>query len=188
VKRFADLTEQEILALAISNEEEDSRNLIAARRGIAREFLASAEVFDEMAEEEVRHRTMLFDLYRSKFGDYLPLIRRQDSASRRIPWKAGATEAASPTRTYSTCLWWQTRLQQRRPAWHRASISPARPGCTYCSTICAARFLLLGACARGENFLLSLWARLSCRDLGFGKARPGSGAPRRRASSPRRGD
>jgi rubrerythrin len=41
-------------------------------------FLASAEVFDEMAEEEVRHRTMLFDLYRSKFGDYLPLIRRQD--------------------------------------------------------------------------------------------------------------
>ena len=39
---------------------------------------ASAKVFDEMADEEVRHRTMLFDLYRSKFGDYLPLIRRQD--------------------------------------------------------------------------------------------------------------
>jgi rubrerythrin len=31
-----------------------------------------------MADEEVRHRTMLFDLYRSKFGDYLPLIRRHD--------------------------------------------------------------------------------------------------------------
>jgi rubrerythrin len=42
------------------------------------QYAASAKVFDEMADEEVRHRTMLFDLYRSKFGDYLPLIRRHD--------------------------------------------------------------------------------------------------------------
>jgi rubrerythrin len=41
-------------------------------------YAASAKVFDEMADEEVRHRTMLFELYRSKFGEYLPLIRRQD--------------------------------------------------------------------------------------------------------------
>src|SRR5262249_15491881 len=41
-------------------------------------YPSSAKVFDEMAEEEVRHRTMLFDLYRTKFGEYLPLIRRQD--------------------------------------------------------------------------------------------------------------
>jgi erythrin-vacuolar iron transport family protein len=78
VKRFADLTEQEILALAISNEEEDSRIYRGFAEGLREKFFASAEVFDEMAEEEVRHRTMLFDLYRSKFGDYLPLIRRQD--------------------------------------------------------------------------------------------------------------
>ena len=78
MKRFADLTEQEILALAISNEEEDSRIYRGFAEGLREKFLASAEVFDEMAEEEVRHRTMLFDLYRSKFGDYLPLIRRQD--------------------------------------------------------------------------------------------------------------
>jgi len=78
VKRFADLTEQEILALAISNEEEDSRIYRGFAEGLREKFLASAGVFDEMAEEEVRHRTMLFDLYRSKFGDYLPLIRRQD--------------------------------------------------------------------------------------------------------------
>ena len=39
---------------------------------------ASAKVFDEMADEEVTHRTRLFDLYRQKFGEYLPLIRRQD--------------------------------------------------------------------------------------------------------------
>ena len=78
MKRFADLTEQEILALAISNEEEDSRIYRGFAEGLRKAFPASAKVFDEMAEEEVRHRTMLFDLYRTKFGDYLPLIRRQD--------------------------------------------------------------------------------------------------------------
>jgi len=78
VKRFADLTEQEILALAITNEEEDSRIYRGFAEGLREKFSASAKVFDEMAEEEVRHRTMLFDLYRSKFGEYLPLIRRQD--------------------------------------------------------------------------------------------------------------
>jgi rubrerythrin len=78
VKRFAELTEQEILALAISNEEEDSRIYRGFAEGLRAQYGASAKVFDEMADEEVNHRTMLFDLYRSKFGDYLPLIRRQD--------------------------------------------------------------------------------------------------------------
>jgi len=78
VKRFSDLTEQEILALAISNEEEDSRIYRGFAEGLREQYAASAKVFNEMADEEVRHRTMLFDLYRSKFGDYLPLIRRHD--------------------------------------------------------------------------------------------------------------
>ena len=78
MKRFADLSEQEILALAISNEDEDSRIYRGFAEGLREPFPASAKVFDEMADEEVRHRTMLFDLYRSKFGEYLPLIRRQD--------------------------------------------------------------------------------------------------------------
>ncbi|MGB9041803.1 MAG: iron exporter MbfA [Pseudolabrys sp.] len=78
MKRFADLTEQEVLALAITNEEEDSRIYRGFAEGLRAQFPSSAEVFDEMAEEEVHHRTMLFDLYRKKFGDYLPLIRRQD--------------------------------------------------------------------------------------------------------------
>jgi rubrerythrin len=78
VKRFAELSEQEILALAISNEDEDSRIYRGFSEGLREAFPASAKVFDEMAEEEVRHRTMLYDMYRSKFGDYLPLIRRQD--------------------------------------------------------------------------------------------------------------
>jgi rubrerythrin len=78
VKRFADLTEQEILALAISNEEEDSRIYRSFAEGLRKDYAASASMFDEMADEEVRHRTMLFDLYREKFGEFLPLIRRQD--------------------------------------------------------------------------------------------------------------
>src|SRR5437016_4060378 len=78
VKRFSDLSEQEILALAISSEEEDSRIYHGFAEGLREQYPASAKVFVEMADEEVRHRSMLFDLYRSKFGDYLPLIRRQD--------------------------------------------------------------------------------------------------------------
>jgi rubrerythrin len=78
VKRFAELTEQEILALAITNEEEDSRIYRGFAEGLREQYPASAKVFEEMADEEVRHRTMLFDLYRGKFGEYLPLIRRHD--------------------------------------------------------------------------------------------------------------
>jgi rubrerythrin len=78
VKRFADLSEQEVLALAITNEEEDSRIYRGFAEGLREAYPASAKVFEEMADEEVRHRSMLFDLYRSKFGEYLPLIRRQD--------------------------------------------------------------------------------------------------------------
>src|SRR6266550_4628238 len=78
VKRFADLSEQEVLALAITNEEEDSRIYRSFAEGLRGNYAASAKMFDEMAEEEVRHRTMLYDLYRKKFGEYLPLVRRQD--------------------------------------------------------------------------------------------------------------
>src|SRR6266478_4120899 len=73
MKRFADLSEQEILALAISSEEEDSKIYRGFAEGLREQYPASAKVFDEMADEEVRHRTMLFDLYRAKFGDYKPL-------------------------------------------------------------------------------------------------------------------
>lgn len=78
VKRFSDLTEQEVLALAITSEEEDSRIYRGFAEGLREQFPSSAKIFDEMADEEIEHRTMLYDLYRQKFGDYLPLIRRQD--------------------------------------------------------------------------------------------------------------
>jgi erythrin-vacuolar iron transport family protein len=78
VKRFAELSEQEILALAISSEDEDSRIYRGFAQGLREQFPSSAKVFDEMADEEIRHRTMLIDMHREKFGEYLPLIRRQD--------------------------------------------------------------------------------------------------------------
>ena len=83
MKRFADLAEQDILALAISNEEEDDRIYRAFAQGLRERYPASAKVFDEMADEEVRHRSMLFDLVRkqhslNRFGDHRKY--QQDSA------------------------------------------------------------------------------------------------------------
>ena len=78
MKRFADLSEQEILALAITNEEEDSRIYRGFADGLREQYPSSAQMFEEMAQEEVKHRGMLFDLYRTKFGEFLPLVRRQD--------------------------------------------------------------------------------------------------------------
>src|SRR5262250_195454 len=78
MKRFADLSEQEVLALAITNEEEDSRIYRGFADGLRAQYPSSAKMFEEMAHEEVKHRGMLYDLYRQKFGEYLPLIRRQD--------------------------------------------------------------------------------------------------------------
>src|ERR1044072_3932333 len=78
VKRFAQLSEQEVLALSITNEEEDSRIYRSFAERLRPNYEASAKMFDAMADEEVHHRTMLYDLYRTKFGEYLPLVRRQD--------------------------------------------------------------------------------------------------------------
>jgi rubrerythrin len=78
MKRFADLSEQEILALAISSEEDDNRIYRDFAEGLRAHYPASAEVFDGMAAEEAQHRHRLFELYRQKFGEHLPLVRRQD--------------------------------------------------------------------------------------------------------------
>jgi len=78
MKRFADLTEREVLALAISNEEEDCRIYQNFADGLREQSPDSARVFEEMAAEEVHHRGMLYDLYRARFGEFLPLVRRHD--------------------------------------------------------------------------------------------------------------
>src|ERR1700758_5582388 len=78
MKRFADLTEQEVLALAISNEDEDNRIYRSFADGLRAAYPETAAMNVRMAEEEIGHHDMLLDLFRKKFGDFLPLIRRQD--------------------------------------------------------------------------------------------------------------
>ena len=77
-KNFKDLTEREILALAIQLEEEDSRVYADFAEGLRENYPATAKIFDEMQAEESRHRQRLIDMHRQRFGDHIPLIRRQD--------------------------------------------------------------------------------------------------------------
>ena len=74
---FDSLSEQEILALAISSEEDDVRIYRAYADGLRAGFPQSAKVFDDMADEEDRHRTALIGLHRARFGETIPLIRRE---------------------------------------------------------------------------------------------------------------
>lgn len=78
MKNFEDLTEREVLALAISLEEEDERVYADFEDGLRQDFPASAAVFDGMRVQESGHRRRLIELYRQKFGEHIPLIRRQD--------------------------------------------------------------------------------------------------------------
>jgi erythrin-vacuolar iron transport family protein len=78
MKSFVELTEREILALAISSEEEDGRIYADFGEGLGEDYPDTARVFSDMAAEESKHRRRLIDLYVSKFGSHIPLVRRQD--------------------------------------------------------------------------------------------------------------
>ena len=78
MRNFDELSEREVLALAIGAEEEDGRIYMDFAEGLRGDYPASAKVFIEMAAEEGEHRRRLIDLYREKFGEHIPLVRRQD--------------------------------------------------------------------------------------------------------------
>jgi len=78
MRSFDSLTENEILALAISLEEEDERIYADYAEGLRHTFPATAQMFDAMREEESTHRRRLIELYQAKFGEHIPLIRRND--------------------------------------------------------------------------------------------------------------
>jgi erythrin-vacuolar iron transport family protein len=78
MKNFNELTEREILALAISLEEEDERVYADFADGLRADYPATGEIFEAMRGEESTHRRRLIELYQQKFGDHIPLIRRQD--------------------------------------------------------------------------------------------------------------
>ena len=77
-KKFRDLSEREILALAVSLEEEDGRIYGDFADGLRHTYPDTAKIFDEMREEESQHRASLIETYRSRFGEHIPLIRRND--------------------------------------------------------------------------------------------------------------
>lgn len=88
-KRFNDLTEQEILALAISSEEDDARIYRGYAETLRADFPTTAKMFDGMASEEDDHRTALIELHEQRFGSVIPLIRREHVAgayARRPVW------------------------------------------------------------------------------------------------------
>jgi rubrerythrin len=89
MRKFDSLSEREILALAISLEEDDERTYADYAEGLRENFPASAAVFDAMREEESGHRRRLIEQYRSRFGQHIPLIRRHDVSgfvTRRPAW------------------------------------------------------------------------------------------------------
>jgi erythrin-vacuolar iron transport family protein len=78
MRKFDSLSEREVLALAISLEEEDERVYADYAESLRSDFAASASIFDGMAQEEAGHRRRLIEIYRQRFGTHIPLIRRQD--------------------------------------------------------------------------------------------------------------
>jgi erythrin-vacuolar iron transport family protein len=89
LKRFKDLSEKEIVAVAIANEEEDGRIYGEFADALRDSYPATAEMFEEMRVEETGHRDRLLALFRQRFGDHIPPIRREDVRgflSRRPVW------------------------------------------------------------------------------------------------------
>jgi erythrin-vacuolar iron transport family protein len=78
MKKFHELSEREVLALAIALEEEDERVYADFAEGLRQDYPASAAMFEGMREEESGHRRRLIELFQQKFGEHIPLIRRQD--------------------------------------------------------------------------------------------------------------
>ena len=77
-RKFKDLSEREILAIAVALEEEDGRIYADFADGLRETYPATAKLFEDMREEESNHRAALIETYRARFGEHIPLIRRQD--------------------------------------------------------------------------------------------------------------
>lgn len=78
MKAFSELSEREILAVAIASEEEDGRIYLSFAEDLSERYPSSAKVFEQMAEQEASHRHALLNLYQKRFGPNLPPIRRED--------------------------------------------------------------------------------------------------------------
>ncbi|TKD26065.1 rubrerythrin family protein [Rhodobacter capsulatus] len=97
-RRFSDLSEREVLALAISSEEDDARIYRSFAERLRDDYPATAAVFDGMAEEEDGHRKALIERHRARFGEVIPLIRREHVAgfyARKPMWLSATLSLAT---------------------------------------------------------------------------------------------
>ena len=78
MRNFSDLTERDLLALAISSEEEDGRVYADFAHELREDYPGSAQMFADMATEENEHRRKLIDVFAERFGPHIPLVQRQD--------------------------------------------------------------------------------------------------------------
>src|SRR5580704_19387310 len=118
MKRFAELSEREVLALAISNEDEDNRIYRSFADALRESYPDTAEMYDKMARAEIGHRDALLALHLKKFGDFLPLIRRQDVkgfVARRPIW-LNRPLALDATRQFAEAMELETARFYRRAA------------------------------------------------------------------------
>src|SRR5512132_3415629 len=118
MRSFDSLSEREILALAISLEEEDERVYADFADGLKEDFPASAAIFEGMRDEESGHRRRLIELFRARFGEHIPLIRRQDVkgfVQRRPVWLTRPL-GINVVRKQAELMEWETRRFYERGA------------------------------------------------------------------------
>jgi erythrin-vacuolar iron transport family protein len=111
MRSFSSLSEQELLALAISLEEEDARIFGDFAHGLQADFPATAAVLAQMREEEDGHRRRLIELFQQKFGEHIPLIRRHDIkgfVQRKPIWQVRPL-GLSAVRKYTEMMEFETR-------------------------------------------------------------------------------
>jgi rubrerythrin len=108
---FSELSEREVLALTVSLEEEDSRLYRDIAEALRSDHPASATLFEAIAEEEDEHRHRLLDLYRARFGDHIPLLRRADIRGfvKRSPVRSGARFTPDEARQRAEIMEAETR-------------------------------------------------------------------------------
>lgn len=128
MKKFAELSAQEILALAITLEEEDERVYMDFAEGVRETYPATMAVLQGMGREETVHRQRLTELYKHKFGDHIPLIRRQDIkgfVSRKPLWLVKPLKIEA-LRRFATSMEFETREFYQKAAAHSEDVDIRR--------------------------------------------------------------
>ena len=120
MKRFDEMSETEILALAVSNEEEDSRIYADFAHSLREQYPTTAKVFEDMAAEEGDHRRQLIDMFTARFGDHVPLLGDLADVEARHEQRASEIEGERLTT--------DTRREEDHDAGRRFVLQVIQPG------------------------------------------------------------